>query len=168
MPDPYAGEDPEIAEYKRKHRNMRKNWELPPSFPDARVIEAYRKARVPKFTPLHLSLDSLLQNTGMCSENMYLYKTLIMQCDLYGMGRRVSMTPRIASHMGGLTLSCCAISARRSSIGALTRLMRSWSQFSRSVLLLTVAEPCCRRQGCEAPLLRPTCNALSWPSRRTA
>ncbi|KAK9904154.1 hypothetical protein WJX75_005482 [Coccomyxa subellipsoidea] len=45
-PDPYAGDDPEIAEYKRKHRNMRKNWELPASFPDQRVIEAYRKASV--------------------------------------------------------------------------------------------------------------------------
>jgi len=42
--DPYAADGAIVAEYKRKHRNMRKNWELPPSFPDARVIEAYRKA----------------------------------------------------------------------------------------------------------------------------
>ena len=42
--DPYKGDDPEIADYKRKHRNMRKNWDLPTSFPDHRVIAAYRKA----------------------------------------------------------------------------------------------------------------------------
>ena len=69
MPDPYAGEDPEIAEYKRKHRNMRKNWELPSSFPDARVIEAYRKASVASPTPLKL-LDISMQNTVLCSEHM--------------------------------------------------------------------------------------------------
>lgn len=48
--DPYAADDAIVAEYKRKHRNMRKNWELPSSFPDARVIEAYRKAGLHRWT----------------------------------------------------------------------------------------------------------------------
>jgi hypothetical protein len=44
--DPYRDDEPAIAEYKRNHRNMRKNWDLPSSFPDYRVIEAYRRVEL--------------------------------------------------------------------------------------------------------------------------
>lgn len=66
-PDPYARDDPEIAEYKRKHRNMRKNWELPASFPDQRVIEAYRKASTPCATAACIDLCNLLLPLGLRS-----------------------------------------------------------------------------------------------------
>lgn len=38
-----AGKDGLVARFKRLHRRMRKNWDLPERFPDARVIRAYRE-----------------------------------------------------------------------------------------------------------------------------
>lgn len=32
-----------LREFKRNHRKMRRNWDLPSKFPDVRVIDAYRK-----------------------------------------------------------------------------------------------------------------------------
>ena len=32
-----------LREFKRSHRQMRRNWDLPSKFPDIRVIDAYRK-----------------------------------------------------------------------------------------------------------------------------
>ena len=32
-----------MAKFKQEHRKMRKNWDLPERFPDARVIKAYRE-----------------------------------------------------------------------------------------------------------------------------
>ena len=32
-----------LRDFKRSHRQMRRNWDLPSKFPDIRVIDAYRK-----------------------------------------------------------------------------------------------------------------------------
>ena len=38
-----AEEERELRAFKRNHRKMRRNWDLPSKFPDIRVIDAYRK-----------------------------------------------------------------------------------------------------------------------------
>ena len=38
-----AEEEKELRAFKRNHRKMRRNWDLPSKFPDIRVIDAYRK-----------------------------------------------------------------------------------------------------------------------------
>ena len=40
-----ADEEKALREFKRNHRKMRRNWDLPSKFPDIRVIDAYRKVR---------------------------------------------------------------------------------------------------------------------------
>ncbi len=38
-----AEEEKALRAFKRNHRKMRRNWDLPSKFPDIRVIDAYRK-----------------------------------------------------------------------------------------------------------------------------
>lgn len=41
-----GGEGEQSSEFKRKHRNVRRSWEAPPSFPSAAVEQAYSQPKV--------------------------------------------------------------------------------------------------------------------------
>lgn len=47
-----------LRDFKRSHRQMRRNWDLPSKFPDIRVIDAYRKVFADKCLWCPVSGDS--------------------------------------------------------------------------------------------------------------
>lgn len=65
-------------EFKKKHRNVKKRWELPGTFPDQRVIEAYRKPLVDesleKFEWGQPDLERLrkfaVETAGLCEDTV--------------------------------------------------------------------------------------------------
>ena len=47
-------DDRALRDFKRSHRQMRRNWDLPSKFPDIRVIDAYRKVCMPNLLQIWL------------------------------------------------------------------------------------------------------------------
>ncbi len=54
-----------LREFKRSHRQMRRNWDLPSKFPDIRVIDAYRKVNM-LITASHVLLVGSISPVECC------------------------------------------------------------------------------------------------------